>query len=136
MVNQSATIFRRVMHWIGSGLIWPHLLTTLGETVLSFLIGGVLATCLGFVFATLPTLASVLDPYVRMANALPRVVLAPIFLLWFGLGIWSKVALSVTSNTPIARTAIPASAVKYSLRLSNKVTNASRGTQIFYFRGH
>ena len=36
------------------------------------------------------------DPYVKMINALPRVVLAPIFTLWFGLGIWSKVALGVT----------------------------------------
>jgi NitT/TauT family transport system permease protein len=38
----------------------------------------------------------VLDPYIKMLNAVPRVVLAPLFLLWFGLGIWSKVALAVT----------------------------------------
>jgi NitT/TauT family transport system permease protein len=38
----------------------------------------------------------VFDPYVKMINALPRVVLAPIFTLWLGLGIWSKVALGVT----------------------------------------
>ena len=37
-----------------------------------------------------------LDPYIKMLNAVPRVVLAPLFLLWFGLGIWSKVALAVT----------------------------------------
>ncbi len=40
--------------------------------------------------------AAVFDPYVKMINALPRVVLAPIFALWLGLGIWSKVALGVT----------------------------------------
>jgi NitT/TauT family transport system permease protein len=40
--------------------------------------------------------AAVFDPYVKMVNALPRVVLAPIFALWLGLGIWSKVALGVT----------------------------------------
>src|SRR3546814_14214654 len=39
---------------------------------------------------------AVFDPYVKAANALPRVVLAPIFALWFGLGIWSKVALGFT----------------------------------------
>ena len=44
----------------------------------------------------MPLLAALLDPYIEVANALPRVVLAPIFLLWFGLGIWSKVALGVT----------------------------------------
>src|SRR5476649_324339 len=43
-----------------------------------------------------PRTAAVFDPYVKMANALPRVVLAPIFTLWLGLGIWSKVALGVT----------------------------------------
>src|SRR6185369_13433360 len=43
-----------------------------------------------------PMVAAVFDPYVKMANALPRVVLAPIFALWLGLGIWSKVALGVT----------------------------------------
>ena len=41
-------------------------------------------------------LAAVFDPYIKAANALPRVVLAPIFALWFGLGIWSKVALGFT----------------------------------------
>jgi NitT/TauT family transport system permease protein len=43
-----------------------------------------------------PRVAAVFDPYVKMVNALPRVVLAPIFALWFGLGVWSKVALGVT----------------------------------------
>jgi NitT/TauT family transport system permease protein len=41
-------------------------------------------------------LAAVFDPYIKAANSLPRVVLAPIFALWFGLGIWSKVALGFT----------------------------------------
>ena len=50
----------------------------------------------GFWFARQPRIAAVFDPYVKMANALPRVVLAPIFTLWLGLGIWSKVALGVT----------------------------------------
>jgi NitT/TauT family transport system permease protein len=51
---------------------------------------------LGFWFARKPLLAAVFDPYIKAANALPRVVLAPIFALWLGLGIWSKVALGVT----------------------------------------
>ena len=51
---------------------------------------------IGFWFARQPLVAAVFDPYVKMVNALPRVVLAPIFALWLGLGIWSKVALGVT----------------------------------------
>src|SRR3546814_8076671 len=36
------------------------------------------------------------DPYIKALNSMPRVILAPIFGMWFGLGIWSKVALAVT----------------------------------------
>jgi NitT/TauT family transport system permease protein len=50
----------------------------------------------GFWFARQPLVAAVFDPYVKMINALPRIVLGPIFTLWFGLGIWSKVALGIT----------------------------------------
>jgi NitT/TauT family transport system permease protein len=64
--------------------------------VLAFAIGGLLGVLLGLALAVVPPLSAVLEPYIRVANALPRVVLAPIFLLWFGLGIWSKVALGVT----------------------------------------
>jgi NitT/TauT family transport system permease protein len=59
-------------------------------------IGSAAGVLVGFWFARQPVIAAVFDPYVKMINALPRVVLAPIFTLWFGLGIWSKVALGVT----------------------------------------
>src|SRR5690606_37074286 len=62
----------------------------------AFLIGAIGGIIIGFWFARRELLAAVFDPYVKAANALPRVVLAPIFALWFGLGIWSKVALGVT----------------------------------------
>src|SRR5437588_4274015 len=54
------------------------------------------AVGLGLAFARVDLLAAVFDPYIRILNALPRVILAPIFALWFGLGIASKVALGVT----------------------------------------
>src|SRR5581483_6346309 len=49
-----------------------------------------------FALARMPKIGAIVDPYIRVLNALPRVVLAPIFLLWFGLGIWSKVVLGIT----------------------------------------
>jgi NitT/TauT family transport system permease protein len=76
--------------------IWQHLSITLIEGLLAFVIGSVAGVALGFWFARKPLLAAVFDPYIKMANSLPRVVLAPIFMLWLGLGIWSKVALGVT----------------------------------------
>src|SRR5438132_10373541 len=86
----------RIVKWFVEGTIWKHLWITLVESVLAFVIGSVAGVLIGFWFAQQPRVAAVFDPYVKMINALPRVVLAPIFTLWFGLGIWSKVALGVT----------------------------------------
>ncbi|AWU93921.1 ABC transporter permease [Azospirillum ramasamyi] len=79
-----------------SGVIWYHLGITLLETALAFVIGTVAGIAFGFWFARAPLVSLVFDPYIKAINALPRVVLAPIFALWLGLGIWSKVALGVT----------------------------------------
>ena len=80
----------------GRADIYQHLGTTLLETVLAFGIGTVLGLGCGLWLALAPTAGAILDPYIKAANSMPRVILAPIFALWFGLGIWSKVALAVT----------------------------------------
>ena len=86
----------RIVKLFAQGMIWKHLWITLAESMLAFVIGSLGGVVIGFWFARKPTVAAVFDPYVKMINALPRVVLAPIFTLWLGLGIWSKVALGVT----------------------------------------
>jgi NitT/TauT family transport system permease protein len=87
---------KQIVAWLVSGVIWKHLWVTLIEAALAFVIGSAAGILVGFWFAQQSRIAAVFDPYVKMINALPRVVLAPIFTLWFGLGIWSKVALGVT----------------------------------------
>ena len=89
-------VLARIEKMFANASIWRHIYITLTETALAFFIGSGLGIVIGFWFARKPYVAAVLDPYVKAANALPRVVLAPIFMLWFGLGIWSKVALGVT----------------------------------------
>jgi NitT/TauT family transport system permease protein len=89
-------VFDQIVKWFVSGVIWKHLGITLAESILAFVIGSLGGVLIGFWFARQPLVAAVFDPYVKMVNALPRVVLAPIFALWLGLGIWSKVALGVT----------------------------------------
>lgn len=76
--------------------IYPHLLVTLTETLLAFAIGTLLGLVLGLWLALSPMTSAIFDPYIKAANSMPRVILAPIFAMWFGLGIWSKVALAVT----------------------------------------
>jgi NitT/TauT family transport system permease protein len=80
----------------GRADIYVHLGITLLETVLAFGIGTVLGLVFGLWLALAPTASAILDPYIKAANSMPRVILAPIFSMWLGLGIWSKVALAVT----------------------------------------
>lgn len=76
--------------------IYPNLAVTLTETVLAFLIGTVAGLLVGLWLALAPTAAAIADPYIKGLNSMPRVILAPIFGVWFGLGIGSKVALGIT----------------------------------------
>ncbi len=94
--SRPSDVAQRVWKLFADGGVWAHLATTLSEAALSFAIGVAAGVVFGFLLARKQWLAALLDPYIRIANSLPRVVLAPIFLLWFGLGIWSKVALGVT----------------------------------------
>jgi NitT/TauT family transport system permease protein len=86
----------RIIKWFVEGTVWRHLWITLYEAMMAFIIGSAAGVVIGFWFARQPVVAAVLDPYVKMINALPRVVLAPIFALWFGLGAASKIALGIT----------------------------------------
>jgi NitT/TauT family transport system permease protein len=94
--SRPSDIAGRIFEWLKTGSIWPHLIVTVEEAALAFALGAASGIVLGFGLARAPRLGALIDPYIRVLNALPRVVLAPIFLLWFGLGIWSKVALGIT----------------------------------------
>ena len=89
-------VLERVWDWFVSGKIFPHLAITLLETVLAFVLGTLLGLAVGLWLALSPMAARLLDPYLKAFNAMPRIILAPIFAMWFGLGIWSKVLLGVT----------------------------------------
>jgi NitT/TauT family transport system permease protein len=90
-------ILGRVWKWfITDGDIYGHLWVTLLETVLAFAIGTIAGLAIGMWLALAPVAAAILDPYIKAANSMPRVILAPIFAVWFGLGIASKVALGFT----------------------------------------
>jgi NitT/TauT family transport system permease protein len=90
-------IFVRIWDWfVTDHDIYGHLWVTLLETVLAFLLGTVAGLVVGMWLALSPIAAAILDPYIKAMNSMPRVILAPIFAVWFGLGIASKVALGFT----------------------------------------
>jgi len=76
--------------------IQPGSHITLLETLLAFFVGLALGVVVGLWLGLSNTAALLLDPYIKALNAMPRVILGPIFVVWFGLGIWSKVMLGVT----------------------------------------
>lgn len=78
---------------VGAAKFWLDLLWSLGATVIAFLIGSGAALVVGLLFVSAPRLERFLDPYFSALNVMPRIALAPLFLLWFGIGIGSKVAV-------------------------------------------
>lgn len=95
-VSSPSAIGERIGEWFATGSIWPNLATTALEALLGLLIGTTAGLAAGLGLARSRATSVLLGPYVKVLNSLPRVVLAPLFLIWFGLGIWSKVAFSVT----------------------------------------
>ncbi|HEY6510526.1 MAG TPA: ABC transporter permease [Burkholderiaceae bacterium] len=90
-------IASRIVNWFFvTRDIYGHLAVTLLETVLAFVLGTALGLGFGLWLALSPVAAAILDPYIKALNSMPRVILAPIFAVWFGLGVASKVALGIT----------------------------------------
>ena len=95
--GEPVQILERIWTWfVIDRDIYQHLWVTLLETVLAFAIGTALGLVMGMWLALSPVAAAILDPYIKALNSMPRVILAPIFAVWFGLGIASKVALGFT----------------------------------------
>ena len=96
ILGEPVGVAEQLVEWLSSTRIYTHIGVTLLETVLAFVIGLSLGIAAGLLLGLNDTLARLFDPYLKAFNAMPRVVLVPIFIVWFGLGIWSKVALGVT----------------------------------------
>jgi NitT/TauT family transport system permease protein len=80
----------------GNGQLWQNLLPTLEETVGGLAVGLVIGIVGGFAMARSRIVGAILDPYVVGINGLPRVALGPFFVVWFGIGIVSKVLLAAS----------------------------------------
>lgn len=76
------------------GRIWPHLEATFSAALGGLALGIVVGVLLGVVAALIPLVAELLEPVMSVLNAIPRVILAPLFVIWLGIGIASKIALS------------------------------------------
>jgi NitT/TauT family transport system permease protein len=77
-----------------SGAIYRHLIVTVQEAVLGLALGFAAGAVMGFLAAPRGLFGQLVEPAMLLLNSVPRIVLAPLFIMWLGIGIWSKVALS------------------------------------------
>ncbi|MFY9879539.1 MAG: ABC transporter permease [Pseudolabrys sp.] len=93
-ISNPIDVGQRLIGWTLDGSIFTHLWATIYATMAGFAIGSVLGGTLGIWLGVSPFISRLLNPYLNGLNALPKVALAPLFVLWFGLGIESKIALA------------------------------------------
>jgi len=96
LASSPLLVTERLVTMAGNGELWRNLLPTLEETIGGLLLGLVVGICGGVLMARSRFAATVLDPYVIGINGLPRVALGPFFVVWFGIGILSKILLAVS----------------------------------------
>jgi NitT/TauT family transport system permease protein len=89
-----SAIALRFVDLISSGIIWPHFVATL-TSILSGLVAGSLAGLLcGSLIATVPLLDRLIYPYLVGLQTVPKIAIAPLFVLWFGYGLMSKIIIT------------------------------------------
>lgn len=95
-ISQPRLLAQRLAQDVASLEFWYDVFVTLYETAIGFIVGCVSGGIAGFVLARHRLLDTALDPYLSALYSLPRIALAPLFILWFGIGLASKVALAVS----------------------------------------
>ena len=93
-VPRPSQIGAALVDLFGSGRIWTHLEATFTAALVGLALGIVAGIVLGVLGALIPLVAELLEPVMTLLNAIPRVILAPLFVIWLGIGIASKVALA------------------------------------------
>jgi NitT/TauT family transport system permease protein len=93
-ISNPIEVGERLWQWVADGSIFLHIWATVYATLMGFVAGSIIGVVLGIWLGVSPFTGRLLNPYLSALNALPKVALAPLFVLWFGLGIESKIALA------------------------------------------
>ncbi len=93
-ISNPVDVAIRLWDWTISGFIFPHLWVTFYETIAGFVLGSLIGTLLGIWLGVARFMSRLLNPFLFAFYALPKIALAPLLVLWFGLGLESKIALS------------------------------------------
>ena len=93
-ISNPLDVGKRLIGWIADGSLFLHIWATVYATLMGFVVGAIIGRRAGIWLGVSPFTSRLLNPYLNALNALPKVALAPLFVLWFGLGIESKIALA------------------------------------------
>jgi NitT/TauT family transport system permease protein len=93
-ISSPSEIWRQLSVWVATGQLWLHVEVTLSETLMGFAFGAISGVAVGLALGLNRRLAAVLDPFIVAFYSLPKIALAPLFILWFGVGLTSKVVLA------------------------------------------
>lgn len=95
-VSTPAKTITFLVAYLFSATAWAHIAVTVYETVAGFLLGALSGVLAGLVLSRFRLIDEILSPFLTALNALPRVALAPMFVLWFGIGSASKIYLAIS----------------------------------------
>lgn len=95
-ISEPSEIARRLGEWLGDGTIASNLYATMEATIVGFVLGALAGIGVGFFLGRAVLVARVVDPFIIAVYSLPKVALAPLFILWFGIGMTSKIMLAAT----------------------------------------
>lgn len=93
-ISQPSEISARLMTWIRNGTLWFQVSITLEEMLVGFAIGAASGVLTGFLLGRNEGLSRLLDPFIMAVYSLPKVALAPLFILWFGIDLKPKIILA------------------------------------------
>lgn len=96
-ISSPSEVWQNFWGWLSGGSLLLHAGITMTEAFTGFILGSVIGIVIGIVLARSPLLAEVLDPFIMAFYSLPKVALAPLFILWFGIGMEMKVILVATT---------------------------------------
>ena len=96
-VSDPVQVWHQLVTWSGDGTLWPNTWVTVKEVLLGYAFGAGAGAVAGFAIAAQRVAERMLDPFIMALYSIPKVALAPLFIIWFGIGLEMKVIMAAAT---------------------------------------